>query len=205
MNVMSTTKSKIIKFPQPETSTPKKRGGRREGAGRPATAEKTVVRRIPLGVLDQVELAIARYKGALPEDALYIEARSSLKLPLHTESVRAGFPSPAAPYVDDYIDLNEYLISNPAASILVKVKGDSMMKVGIDEGDLLIIDRSIEALHRDIVLAEMDGEFTVKRMIRTTSGVELHPENDDYPILRPRSGGSLSIVGVVMSVIKRFK
>ena len=182
----------------------KKHGGSRSGAGRPKQ-EVTVVRRVPLGILQQVENTIARYKGALPDDTMFLASLTSLKLPLHTERVPAGFPSPAAPYVDDYIDLNEYLISNPAASILVRVKGESMIKVGIFDGDLLIVDRSVEALHRDIVLAELNSEFTVKRYVRTTTGPELHPENDDYPILKPKRGESLSIVGVVMSVIKKFR
>lgn len=199
--------AKIIQFDKPKintSDTPKKHGGARKGAGRPA-GEKSVVRRVPVGVLSQVESTIAKYKGDLPNDAMFIEPRTNLKLPLHSDRVSAGFPSPAAPYVDDYIDLNEYLISNPAASILVTVKGESMIKVGIHEGDLLIVDRSLTALNRDIVLAEVDNEFTVKRLIITTSGAELHPENDDYPIIKPKSGSTISIVGVVMSVIKRFK
>ena len=87
----------------------KKHGGSRSGAGRPKQ-EVTVVRRVPLGILQQVENTIARYKGALPDDTMFLASLTSLKLPLHTERVPAGFPSPAAPYVDDYIDLNEYLI-----------------------------------------------------------------------------------------------
>ena len=197
------SQSKIIPLQTVQPST-KQHGGSRKGAGRPSK-EPTVVKRVPLGIVEQVENVIARYKGALPDDTMFLASLTSLKLPLHTERVPAGFPSPAAPYVDDYVDLNEYLISNPAASILVKVKGDSMIKVGIFDGDLLIVDRSVEALHRDIVLAELNGEFTVKRFVRTTSGAELHPENDDYPILKPKQGGSMSIVGVVMSVIKKFK
>jgi DNA polymerase V len=179
-------------------------GGERPGAGR-KKQEPTVPKRIPLKLVEQIDRIISVYKGNLPADVMYVDARTSMQLPLATEGVQAGFPSPAAPYLDDYIDLNEYLVHNPAATILVRVKGDSMINVGIAEGDILIVDRSVEALHNDVVVAEYDGEFTVKRLVRSKTGVELHPENDNYPIIRPRSGSVIAIVGVVMSVIKRFK
>ncbi|TDR27781.1 LexA family protein [Hydromonas duriensis] len=181
-----------------------KHGGARQGAGR-KKGEDTIVKRVPIKLVDHIDKVIATYKGNLPADVMHVMAKTHMQIPLATEGVQAGFPSPAAPYLDDYIDLNEYLISNAAATILVRVKGQSMIKVGIDEGDILIVDRSVEALHTDIVVAELDGEFTVKRLVRTATGVELHPENDDFPILRPGYGSIITVVGVVMSVIKKFK
>ena len=179
-------------------------GGVRPGAGRPP-AEKTEQKRIPIGILSQIENIIAQYKGQLPKDTLFLEARTKLSLPLATERVQAGFHSPAAPYLSDYIDLNEYLVKNFVSTILVRVIGLSMINIGIEPGDLLFIDRSVEAHHRDVVLADYDGDFTLKRLIRTLKGIELHPENPDFPILRPKSSSTIQLVGVLMSSIKKFK
>ena len=179
-------------------------GGERPGAGRPAN-EPTAQRRIPIGVLSQVENVIAQNKGQLPKDTMFLDVRTKLSLPLATERVQAGFPSPAAPYLSDYIDLNEYLVKNPASTILVRATGLSMINIGIEPGDLLLIDRSVEAHHRDVVLADFDGDFTLKRLIRTLKGIELHPENPDFPILRPKNSSTIQLVGVLMSSIKKFK
>ena len=126
-----------------------------------------------------------------------------MHIPVALESVRAGFPSPAAPYLADYLDFNEYLVSHPAATIAVYAKGDSMILAGIDDGDMLVVNRALEAHHRSIALVEMDNEFTVKRVIRTEFGIELHPENPQYPVIKPRDGETLNLVGVVTHIIKK--
>ena len=91
------------------------------------------------------------------------EARTSLRIPLVSANVEAGFPSPADDHTEQSLDLNQELISNPAATFLVRVKGDSMRDAGISNGDILIVDRSVEPKDRQIVVAMLDGDFTVKR------------------------------------------
>ena len=86
------------------------------------------------------------------------------ELPLFLSKVRAGFPSPADDYLDKKLDLNEHLIKHPTATFFVKVKGDSMIKAGIHSGDILVVDRSLEAKDKRIVIAVVNGEFTVKRV-----------------------------------------
>lgn len=201
--------------------TPNKptRGGARKGAGRKAGSgqfkEPTVVKRIPESLVISLEQWLTEHKnrqdsnpvqsqGALPPDAMVMSPDPvRLRIPVAQDAVRAGLPASALPDIADYLDFNTYLVNNPAETIAVYVKGDSMAKVGIFEGDMLVVDRSVEAHHRDIVLANLDDEFTVKRLIKTTHGVELHPENDDYPIIRPTEESMLSIVGVVLYSIKK--
>jgi DNA polymerase V len=202
-----------------DTPSTSKRGGARKGAGRKVGSgqfkEPTVVKRIPESLVISLEQWLAEHKNqknphseqtqtSIPADAMMMSPDPvRLRVPLAQDAVRAGLPASASPDISDYLDFNTYLVNNPAETIAVYVKGDSMAKVGIFEGDMLVVDRSVEAHHRDIVLANLDDEFTVKRLIKTTSGVELHPENDDYPIIRPNAESVLSIVGVVLYSIKK--
>ncbi len=109
----------------------------------------------------------------------------------------AGFPSPAADHTQKRIDLNDHLIHNKEATFLFRVKGDSMTGIGIYQGDMLVVDRSIEAKHNDIVIAVLNNEFTVKRLYRRGGVVKLIPENNLYPPIAIKSGEELSIWGVV--------
>ena len=202
-----------------DTTSKSTRGGARKGAGRKVGSgqfkEPTVVKRIPESLVISLEQWLTEHKnrqdsnlaqtqGALPPDAMMMNPNPvHLRIPVAQDAVRAGLPASASPDIADYLDFNTYLVNNPAATIAVYVKGDSMAKVGIFEGDMLVVDRSVEAHHRDIVLANLDDEFTVKRLIKTTNGVELHPENDDYPVIRPTEESTLSIVGVVLYSIKK--
>jgi DNA polymerase V len=90
--------------------------------------------------------------------------RQDMELPLFLERVACGFPSPAQDYVEDRIDLNKLAVKHPSATYFVKVSGDSMIGAGIGDGDLLVVDRSLTAEHGDIVVAAVDGEFTVKEL-----------------------------------------
>ena len=112
-------------------------------------------------------------------------------------TVSAGFPSPAADHTQKRIDLNDHLIRNKEATFIFKVKGDSMIGAGIYEGDALVIDRSIEAKHGNIVLAVLNNEFTVKRLYRRGGVVKLVPENKIYPPIMVKDGEELVIWGVV--------
>jgi len=111
--------------------------------------------------------------------------------------VPAGFPSPAADYAHKRIDLNEHLIRNKEATFVFRVKGDSMNGVGINEGDELLVDRSIEARHGHIVIAVLNGEFTVKRLYSRGGVVKLIPENPRYPTIVLKDGQELAVWGVV--------
>lgn len=123
------------------------------------------------------------------------------RLPLYTSSVRAGFPSPAEGDIEDFLDLNEHLINHPAATFIVKASGDSMSDVGIQSGDLLIVDRSLEAIHGKIVIAAINGELTVKRLSKLNGRVKLLPENNKYPAIDITDEQDVVIWGVVKHVI----
>ena len=118
-------------------------------------------------------------------------------LPMCAWTVPAGFPSPAADHTRKRIDLNEHLIRNKEATFIFRVKGDSMVGIGIYEGDELLVDRSIEARHGNIVLAVLNSEFTVKRLHRRGGVVKLVAENPLYPPIVLKDGQELLIWGVV--------
>ena len=130
-------------------------------------------------------------------------ARTELPLPLYLAPVSAGFPSPAEDYLDRALDLNELLISNPAATFYVRASGDSMRDAGIQTGDLLIVDRAIEPRPGKIVIAAVDGELTVKRLRTKDGRLYLAPENPAYPCLEVSPEASFEIWGVVTCVIHR--
>ncbi|WP_333473683.1 LexA family protein [Limnohabitans radicicola] len=112
-------------------------------------------------------------------------------------SVAAGFPSPAADHTRKRIDLNEHLIRNGDATFIFKVKGDSMIDAGIYEGDALLIDRSIEPRHGNIVLAVLNNDFTVKRLHKRGGVIKLVPENKIYPTITVKDGEDFDVWGVV--------
>jgi DNA polymerase V len=118
-------------------------------------------------------------------------------LPLALCHVEAGFPSPADDYMERLLDLNEHVIKHPSATYFVKVSGDSMTGAGIFHGDLLIIDRSLEPVHGKIVIAEVDGQLTVKRLSKLKDSLSLHSENADYPPIKLQEGNEVVVWGVV--------
>ena len=123
------------------------------------------------------------------------------ELPLFLSKIRAGFPSPADDYLDKKLDLNEYLIKHPASTFFVKVKGDSMIKAGIHSGDILVVDRSVEAKDKNIVIAVLNGEFTVKRVCIKDKKLFLLSENEVYKPIEVREDEHFEIWGVVLHVI----
>lgn len=137
-------------------------------------------------------------------------ARSQkLKLPLYASRLRAGFPSPADDYLESKIDLNLYLAEHPAATFLVRVDGDSMIGAGIFPGDIAIVDRSlvdsdVKAMHNKIVLAVLDGEFTIKRLSVKGKAVLLVPENEKYEPIVVNEGSDFAIWGVVKHSIRHL-
>ena len=130
-----------------------------------------------------------------------IEDTSGKTYPLYQSPVSAGFPSPADDYIEQDINLHDYLIKNPPATFLVRAEGDSMIGAGIFSGDILVVDRSLSAQERNIVIAVVDGDLTVKRIQFTKKGVTLSPENTDYSPIHIEKDEELSIWGVVTNVI----
>ena len=133
------------------------------------------------------------------------ENRTSLRSPLYSGTVQAGFPSPADDHLDKALDLNEHLISNPTSTFFVKAKGDSMKDAGIQSGDLMIVDRSIPPKDKQIVVAMLNGEFTVKRLRRKNGQVFLVAENQAFPSIEITEDQELTIWGVVTFVIHQPK
>lgn len=129
------------------------------------------------------------------------ELRQIVALPMFNDLVPCGFPSPAQDYVERRIDLNELMIQHPSATYFVKASGDSMIDAGISEGDLLVVDSSRKAEHGSIVIAAVDGEFTVKRL-QFHPFVMLKPENSTYKPIMIGSEDSLEVFGVVTYIVK---
>lgn len=119
-------------------------------------------------------------------------------------SVAAGFPSPAEQYLEPPLDLNELLVKRPAATFFVRVQGESMVGAGIHDGDLLVVDRSLRPASGDIIIAYVDGDFTVKTYRRDAQGVRLEPANPEFPAITLRAGQELDYFGKVTAAIHRF-
>lgn len=166
------------------------RGGARLGAGRPKGQGKYTEQTKPI-----------RIPKSMVEEVLeYIETQGH-QLPLYSCSVQAGFPSPADDYIEGKLDLNKHLIKHPTATFFVRVAGMSMIKAGIHPGDILIVDRSIEANNGKIIIAAVDGQLTVKRLHKSSNGIYLMPENDDYEPIKITEGNDVKIWGVVTNVL----
>ncbi len=114
-------------------------------------------------------------------EIIRIEPTAILPLPYSEANVAAGFPSPADDYSERTLDLNEHLIANPASTFYIRVQGDSMVDENIHSGDILIVDKSLEARPGDVVIAEVDGEFCVKKLGGTKGAYRLIPANPDFP------------------------
>ena len=126
-----------------------------------------------------------------------------LAIPLAQSSVKAGFPSPAQDYMSEEIDLNRLLIPHPEATFFVRISGASMMAAGILDGDLAVVDKSLDASDGDFVIAFVDGDFTIKQFRLDASGNSgwLVPWNKRYPRIEVKSGEDFRIWGVVTYVI----
>lgn len=129
---------------------------------------------------------------------------SSMQLPYFIEKVPAGFPSPAAGYVEARIDLNELCISHPNATFLVRVSGLSMINAGIYPEDILIVDRSLEAQHHDIIVCALDGEFTVKELCLEPMP-KLVAYNADFDNILIKDDTDFEVFGVVINIIRQIK
>ena len=123
--------------------------------------------------------------------------------PLFLDSVSAGFPSPATDYLENKLDLNEYLVKHPAATFIVKASGPSMIEAGILSGDLLIVDRSVTPKNDNIVIASVFGDLTVKKLLKKRSSLFLVSANNEYPSIEVKEEMECFIWGVVTYVIHK--
>lgn len=169
-------------------------GGKRPGAGRPSGSglwkEETALMRVPLSLKAGV--------------GMYVEKRG-YNIPLYSSRIPAGPPSMAVDDIEAMVNLNSILLKNPESCFLLKVSGDSMIKAGIHDGDILIVNRKLEVTNGAIVAAMIDGEATVKRFKKDASGaVTLLPENDSYAPIVISENQNLEIAGVVTNVIHRL-
>ncbi len=133
------------------------------------------------------------------------EDSSTLLIPLAKETISAGFPSPAEDYIEPGIDLNKYLINNPISTFFLRVSGNSMNNAGIYNNDLLIIDRSINAKPGNIVVALLDGEFTLKRLIKERNNYYLKADKGNYPAISLYEYIDIQIWGVAIYSIHELK
>lgn len=132
-----------------------------------------------------------------------LDRSEELKLPLFLSPVQAGFPSPAEDYIERRLDLNDLVVQHPTATFFVKVEGESMEEANIFTGDILVVDRSLEPAHNKIVVAVVNGEFTVKRLSIESQGVFLLPENPKYRAIKITSAMDFQIWGTVTYVIHK--
>jgi DNA polymerase V len=132
------------------------------------------------------------------------DTSTAYKQPLFEATVTAGFPSPAADYEEDKLDLNKHLIKNPAATFFVRVTGDSMTGAGIHSGDLLVVDRSLEPRDKNVVIAAINGELTVKRIRIRNKKITLEPENENYASQEIAEDTEFQVWGVVTCVIHQL-
>ena len=128
----------------------------------------------------------------------------SVELPYYETKVQAGFPSPAEDHLEQRLDLNTLVIDNPSATFFVRVAGESMKGIGITDGDILVVDRSIESWGNRIVVAVIDSEFTIKRFTKRNGKVVLEAENPDYPPIKITEEMDFSVWGVVCWTLKKL-
>lgn len=125
-------------------------------------------------------------------------------IPLYLNPVQAGFPTPTDDDVDSRLNLHEHLVRHKSATFFLRASGQSMINAGIHDGDLLVVDRVIAAAHNKVVIAALDGELTVKRLVRRNGRILLAPENPDYPEIDITEQEYLHIWGVVTYVIHKL-
>lgn len=166
------------------------RGGRRPGAGRPLGSgkfgEPTIAIRVPQSEVEQVLASVQRRRYSLP---------------FYESAVAAGFPSPADGEMTAELDLNDLLIKHPVSTFFVRVSGMSMVGAGIHDGDILVVDRSLQPVHGKVVIASINGELTVKRLSIEGNRVWLVAENASYAPIEITEAMELRVWGVVTSVV----
>lgn len=167
------------------------RGGARKGAGRPAGQGRFGTKTKPVRIPEQ-----------LVDDVIsFIENKANYGVPLYSSTVSAGYPVIADDHIDERLDLNQYLVKRPQTTFCVKVSGLSMIGAGMNEGDILVVDKSLSPTHGKIVIASVNGELTVKRLMQKESKTFLMPENSDFAPIELSAQTDTVILGVVTTVL----
>lgn len=143
--------------------------------------------------------------NSISADAVSAALGAKLLLPLIDGKIPAGFPSPADDFLVKRHDLNELLITHPQATFFWQVSGHSMREAGIEDGAILVVNRALKPRHGCIVVAQVDGDFTVKTLHKRADRIKLVPANPTFPEITFREGQQLIICGVVTAAIMRFK
>ena len=192
-------------------------GGARIGAGRPAGSgkykEPTKAIRVPEGSIRYIKDFLESYPNVSQVGVAKTTIHNSidtnnvarLEIPLFSSTVAAGYPSPAEDHIEDTVDLNEYMVQRPDSTFMLRVEGESMKNAGIMPNDILVVDRSLKAQHKKIVIAAIDGELTVKRLYHNNGTIKLVAENPTYPDIELESETDLVIWGVVIGSFRRFQ
>lgn len=198
---------------EPKSSKLYIHGGARPGAGRKVGSspygQNTKLMRIPEGIVDTVSVLLEGCKSQqletrFKQDILHpAQSSDCIRLPLFSHKVQAGFPSPADDYMEGKISLDEHLIANKDATFFVRAQGNSMVGAGIFDGDLLVVDKSIAPTCGKIVIAIIDNEITIKRLVLRDNKAVLKAENSRYKDIELQEGQELLIWGVVTSSIKK--
>ena len=186
-------------------------GGARKGAGRKKNSgnfkEETKVIRVPISLIESITPSIEVYKSQIKSGIEVLRANENpvrQLIPIFTSRVQAGFPSPADDHLEDTLDLNTHLIHHKEATFFVKAQGESMIGAGIHQGDILIVDKSLSPKSGKIVIAVVDGEFTVKRLHKYKGNITLKAENSEFEDIKIKGTDELIIWGVVTSVIHQY-
>jgi DNA polymerase V len=141
-----------------------------------------------------------------PTDYIQTDPSNGIESRVVASKISAGFPSPATDHVDStQLDLNTYLVANKASSFYFTVEGESMLDAGIHSGDHVLVDRSITARTGDIVVAEIDGEHTIKTLYVGSKKIELRPANKTFKPVEIKESNQLVIWGVVTAVIRKIR
>ena len=147
------------------------------------------------------------YNENMPaQDQMPEEGRQESTFPrMAQEGIHAGFPSPATDYMTRAIDLNRELVKHPAATFYGRVVGDSMIDAGVEEGDILVIDKALDAQDGDMAVCFVDGEFTLKHLRMRDGRLSLVPANEKYPVIEVDEGTDFKMWGVVTYIIKKVR
>jgi DNA polymerase V len=125
-------------------------------------------------------------------------------LPLMSSTISAGFPSPADDFIENQVDIFDRIVKHPASTFLVRAKGNSMINRGIQDGDILVVDKSLKPENNSIVIAYIDGEFTVKRFAKEKNSIVLYPANSEYKPIKIDCDNDFLVWGVVTYVLHQY-
>jgi DNA polymerase V len=150
-------------------------------------------------------MKVVKVHGNDALDFFSAKTDTPVSLPFFNGGVSAGFPSPAEDFLENELDFNTAFIKHPSATFYAKVKGNSMKDVGISDGDIMVIDKSLEPNNGDIAVCYLDGEFTVKTILIEKDVVWLVAQNEQYDPIRVTEDNELIIWGIVINVIKTFR